>query len=224
MIFARILIRKTKVPRNTFILKALLKPLAKKPPKGAIIEANKPRHKACHWTGRIDISFQGNCTRQHRVCGITGYDYSQIFKVYRLISHDYSPIIFYKHGILEFLEFGLRTWHYFGHISSRRETFNKNKHFNIRWLVNFGFQVRMNGSNINLFTFMIKLIKSMIGSIEVESLIELPESIPNCSWANPHPSLAWLVSQSICFFKLFSLLNQIWCSCCLRYSTRVLDK
>jgi len=33
---------------HTFILKALLKPLAKKPPKGAIIEANKPKHKACH--------------------------------------------------------------------------------------------------------------------------------------------------------------------------------
>lgn len=50
---------------HTFILKALLKPLAKKPPKGAIIEANKPRHKACHWTGRIDTSFQGNCIEQH---------------------------------------------------------------------------------------------------------------------------------------------------------------
>jgi hypothetical protein len=29
-------------------LKALLKPLAKKPPKGAIIDENKPRHRACH--------------------------------------------------------------------------------------------------------------------------------------------------------------------------------
>lgn len=44
-----ILIRKMEVwQEHTFILKALLKPLAKKPPKGAIIEANKPRHKACH--------------------------------------------------------------------------------------------------------------------------------------------------------------------------------
>lgn len=33
---------------HTFTLKALLKPLAKKPPKGAIIDANKPRHSACH--------------------------------------------------------------------------------------------------------------------------------------------------------------------------------
>jgi hypothetical protein len=32
----------------TFILKALLKPLAKNPPNGAIIDANKPRAKACH--------------------------------------------------------------------------------------------------------------------------------------------------------------------------------
>ena len=33
---------------STLNLNALLKPLAKKPPKGAIIEANKPRAKACH--------------------------------------------------------------------------------------------------------------------------------------------------------------------------------
>lgn len=33
---------------STLILKALLKPLAKKPPNGAMIDANKPRHKACH--------------------------------------------------------------------------------------------------------------------------------------------------------------------------------
>lgn len=46
------------------ILKALLKPLAKNPPKGAIIDANKPTHKACHWTGKMETSFQGNCTRE----------------------------------------------------------------------------------------------------------------------------------------------------------------
>lgn len=33
---------------RTLNLKALLKPLAKNPPNGAIIEANKPRAKACH--------------------------------------------------------------------------------------------------------------------------------------------------------------------------------
>lgn len=32
----------------TLILKALLNPLAKNPPKGAIIEANNPMHNACH--------------------------------------------------------------------------------------------------------------------------------------------------------------------------------
>lgn len=37
-----------KEQEHTFTLKALLKPLAKKPPKGAIIDANKPRHRACH--------------------------------------------------------------------------------------------------------------------------------------------------------------------------------
>lgn len=37
-----------KYQEQTLILKALLKPLAKKPPKGAIIDANKPRHRACH--------------------------------------------------------------------------------------------------------------------------------------------------------------------------------
>lgn len=58
-------LEKHKFWEHTFILKALLKPLAKKPPKGAIIEANKPRHKECHWIGRIDISFQENCIRQH---------------------------------------------------------------------------------------------------------------------------------------------------------------
>lgn len=46
---------------QTLILKALLKPLAKNPPNGAIMDANKPRHKACHCTGSIDISFRGNC-------------------------------------------------------------------------------------------------------------------------------------------------------------------
>jgi hypothetical protein len=38
-----------------------LKPLAKKPPNGAIIDANKPSAKACHCTGKIPTSFQGNC-------------------------------------------------------------------------------------------------------------------------------------------------------------------
>jgi len=33
---------------STLNLNALLKPLAKKPPNGAIIEANKPRAKPCH--------------------------------------------------------------------------------------------------------------------------------------------------------------------------------
>ena len=47
--------------RFTLILKALLKPLAKKPPNGAIIDANKLKHKACHLTGKIAISFQVNC-------------------------------------------------------------------------------------------------------------------------------------------------------------------
>jgi len=42
---------------HTFIFNALLKPLAKKPPKGAIIDANNPKHKACHCTGRMAISF-----------------------------------------------------------------------------------------------------------------------------------------------------------------------
>ena len=45
----------------TFILKALLKPLAKKPPNGAIIDANRPRAKACHCTGIMATSFHGNC-------------------------------------------------------------------------------------------------------------------------------------------------------------------
>jgi hypothetical protein len=45
----------------TFILKALLKPLAKNPPNGAIIDANKPRAKACHCTGKRKTSFHGNC-------------------------------------------------------------------------------------------------------------------------------------------------------------------
>jgi len=44
----------------TFILKALLKPLAKNPPNGAIIDANKPRAKACHCTGIMASSFHGN--------------------------------------------------------------------------------------------------------------------------------------------------------------------
>lgn len=42
-------------------LKALLKPLAKKPPKGAMIDANRPRHTACHCTGNTKISLLGNC-------------------------------------------------------------------------------------------------------------------------------------------------------------------
>jgi len=42
------------------ILKALLKPLAKKPPNGAMIDANSPNHKACHCTGKTGISFQGS--------------------------------------------------------------------------------------------------------------------------------------------------------------------
>jgi len=42
------------------ILKALLKPLAKKPPNGAMIDANSPIHKACHCTGKTAISFQGS--------------------------------------------------------------------------------------------------------------------------------------------------------------------
>lgn len=46
---------------QTLILKALLNPLAKNPPNGAIMDANKPKHKACHCTGSIDISFRGNC-------------------------------------------------------------------------------------------------------------------------------------------------------------------
>jgi hypothetical protein len=41
-------------------LKALLKPLAKNPPNGAIIDANNPKASACHCTGKIGISFQGN--------------------------------------------------------------------------------------------------------------------------------------------------------------------
>lgn len=49
---------------TTLSLKALLKPLAKKPPKGAIMDANRPMAKACHCTGRIDNSFQGNCVRE----------------------------------------------------------------------------------------------------------------------------------------------------------------
>lgn len=51
---------------STFTLKALLKPLAKKPPKGAIIEANKLRHRACHCTGNTCSSFQGNCRKAAR--------------------------------------------------------------------------------------------------------------------------------------------------------------
>lgn len=39
------------------ILKALLKPLAKNPPNGAMMEANSPSHKACHCTGKTAISF-----------------------------------------------------------------------------------------------------------------------------------------------------------------------
>jgi hypothetical protein len=46
---------------STLNLNALLKPLAKKPPNGAIIEANNPRAKACHWTGIIATSCHGNC-------------------------------------------------------------------------------------------------------------------------------------------------------------------
>jgi len=51
-------------------LKALFKPLAKKPPKGAIIDANKPRHKACHCTGKTDISVQGNCKIQQNISSV----------------------------------------------------------------------------------------------------------------------------------------------------------
>lgn len=86
---------KQKYREYTFILKALLKPLAKKPPKGAIIEANKPRHKACHWIGRIDISFQANCARQHIVCVcVTDYDF-QIFQEYEL-AFMITVVIYYK--------------------------------------------------------------------------------------------------------------------------------
>ena len=60
---------------QTLILNALLNPLAKNPPKGAMIDANKPRHNACHWTGRTSISFQGNCksivTSWQSVCKIS---------------------------------------------------------------------------------------------------------------------------------------------------------
>ena len=38
-----------------------MKPLAKKPPNGAIIDANRPRAKACHCTGKRNTSFHGNC-------------------------------------------------------------------------------------------------------------------------------------------------------------------
>jgi hypothetical protein len=43
------------------ILKALLKPLAKKPPNGAMMDANSPSHKACHCTGKTAISLSGIC-------------------------------------------------------------------------------------------------------------------------------------------------------------------
>lgn len=49
-----------KEQEQTLILKALLKPLAKKPPNGAIIDANSPIHKASHCTGKTAISFQGS--------------------------------------------------------------------------------------------------------------------------------------------------------------------
>lgn len=44
---------------HTLILKALLKPLAKNPPNGAMMDANSPSHKACHCTGKTAISFSG---------------------------------------------------------------------------------------------------------------------------------------------------------------------
>lgn len=50
-----------KIPTSmsfTFIFNALLKPLAKNPPKGAIIEAKSPIYKACHCTGKMPISFR----------------------------------------------------------------------------------------------------------------------------------------------------------------------
>lgn len=64
--FYKIWIIKWRRNHWTLILKALLKPLAKKPPKGAIIEAKSPSHNACHCTGKTSISFQGNCGREKR--------------------------------------------------------------------------------------------------------------------------------------------------------------
>jgi hypothetical protein len=46
---------------HTLILNALLKPLAKKPPNGAMMDANSPSHKACHCTGKTAISLSGIC-------------------------------------------------------------------------------------------------------------------------------------------------------------------
>ena len=51
---------KNNIQESTLNLKARLKPLAKNPPKGAMIDANKPSAKACHWTGIIRTSFHGN--------------------------------------------------------------------------------------------------------------------------------------------------------------------
>ena len=42
--------------RLTLTLKALLKPLAKKPPKGAMREEKQAKAKACHAMGYIQIS------------------------------------------------------------------------------------------------------------------------------------------------------------------------
>lgn len=42
-----------------------MKPLAKNPPNGAIIDANRPKAKAWHCTGKYAISFQGNCKNKN---------------------------------------------------------------------------------------------------------------------------------------------------------------
>jgi hypothetical protein len=50
--------------QRTFILKARLKPLAKKPPNGAIMDANNPYAKACFCTGNVVHSCHGNCRHE----------------------------------------------------------------------------------------------------------------------------------------------------------------
>jgi hypothetical protein len=52
----------TEAKRTTLILNALLKPLAKNPPNGAILDANRPYANACFCTGKTLTSFHGNCT------------------------------------------------------------------------------------------------------------------------------------------------------------------